>query len=383
MIYTPTAMEKTTSTDICIVGGGIVGLSCAYFLANEGYSITLIEKDSIGSHASGFAYGSLSPLGEAGLEKEILPEIEIARLGMKLHSEFASQLQQNTGIDIQYRPRPSLDLAFNNEECDSGIQQVKWKNSENGYSVEWINGDEARDLVPSISPKVSGAVYTEGVADVDPYKLSLALAQACENLGVLIKHGEVIGIKTSGAKLKGINTNSGTIDCNQAIFAAGPWIGLFSDWMNINIPIIPLKGQILRLNSPSTPINCSVGWKGNYACTKLDGLIWAGTTEEKVGFDDNATNQARDQIIDNLLTMLPNLCEAQIVQQTACLRPVSTDKKIILGHIPNLSGAYIATGTGRKGILLGPAMGKLTSDLINGEKLPIDIKEFSLGRFAR
>ena len=226
-------------------------------------------------------------------------------------------------------------------------------------------------------------MYTEGVADVDPYKLSLALAQACENRGVLIKHGEVIGIKTLGAKLEGVNTNSGTIDCNQAIFAAGPWIGLFSDWMNINIPIVPLKGQILRLNSPSTPINCSVGWKGNYACTKLDGLIWAGTTEEKVGFDDNVTNQARDQIIDNLLTMLPDLREAQIVQQTACLRPVSTDKKIILGNIPNLSGGYIATGTGRKGILLGPAMGKLTSDLINGGKLPIDIKEFSLGRFAR
>lgn len=376
-------MGKTTTTDICIVGGGIVGLSCAYFLSNEGYSITLIEKDSIGSHASGFAYGSLSPLGEAGLEKEILPEIQIARLGMKLHSEFASELQKDTGIDIQYRLRPSMDLAFNNEECDSGIQQVKWKNSEDGYSVEWLSGDEARDLVPSISSKVSGAVYTEGVADVDPYKLSLALAQACENRGVLIKHGEVIGIKTLGTKLEGVNTNSGTIACNQAIFAAGPWIGLFSDGMNTNIPITPLKGQILRLHSPSTPINCSVGWKGNYACTKLDGLIWAGTTEEKVGFDDNVTNQARDQIIDSLLTMLPDLCEAQIVQQTACLRPISTDKKVILGNIPNLSGAYIATGTGRKGILLGPAMGKLTSDLINGKNLPIDIQEFSLERFAR
>ena len=86
---------------------------------------------------------------------------------------------------------------------------------------------------------------------------------------------------------------------------------------------------------------------------------------------------------NNLLKMLPDSREAQIVQQTACLRPVSTDKKIILGNIPNLSGAYIASGTGRNGILLGPAMGKLTSDLINGEKLPIDIKEFSLGRFSR
>jgi len=374
-------LSKANTTDVCIVGGGIVGLSSAYFLANQGSSVTLVEKDSIGSHASGFAYGSLSPLGEAGLEKEILPEIQLAHLGMKIHSEFASDLLRLTGIDIQYRTRPSIDLAFSDEECYSGMKQAQWKTLEEGYTVNWISGNMARELVPSLSPKVSGAVYTEGVADVDPYRLTLALAQACEHLGVLIRHGEVIGLKTSGTVLEGVRTTSGIINCKQVVLAAGPWIGLCSEWLGIKIPISPLKGQILRLDSPDTPINCSVGWRGNYACTKLDGLIWAGTTEESVGFDDTVTNSGRDQIIGNILEMLPELDKARVVQQTACLRPVSADNKIILGDIPNVTGAYIATGTGRKGILLGPAMGKLISTLVIDKKCPIDIKDFSLRRF--
>ena len=376
-------MSKPLKTDVCIAGGGIVGLSAAYFLASRGTSVTLIERDSIGSHASGFAYGSLSALGEAGIEEEILPEMQIARLGMEIHSQFASDLPHQTGVDIQHRIRPSMDLAFSDQECSLGMKQAQWKDLEQGYNVEWINGDMARELVPWLSQKVSGAVYTEGVADVEPYRLILALTQACENLGVSIKHGEVTGLRTSKTTLQGVNTTGGIIDCGKVLLATGPWMGLCSVWLGIQIPISPLKGQILRLDSPHTPINCSVGWKGNYACTKPDGLIWAGTTEEYTGFDVSVTNSARDQIIGNLLHMLPALDKARVVQQTACLRPVSSDNKIILGDVSNVTGVYIATGTGRKGILLGPAMGKLISDLMIDKKCPIDLAEFSLSRFTR
>ena len=82
-------MSETSSTDVCIAGGGIVGLCCAYFLAKSGVDVTVIEKDSIGSHASGFAYGSLSPLGEAGLAEDILPELIIAKMGMEIHTGLA------------------------------------------------------------------------------------------------------------------------------------------------------------------------------------------------------------------------------------------------------------------------------------------------------
>ena len=147
------------------------------------------------------------------------------------------------------------------------------------------------------------------------------------------------------------------------------------------IPIRPLKGQIVRINSPLTPVTCSVGWKGNYACTKLDGLLWAGTTEEEAGFDESPTSEGRDEILISLRKMIPELDEAELVHQTACLRPLSKDGRIILGRIPQRENVLVATGTGRKGILLGPAMGKLVSELVTDGHTETNIEPFRVDRF--
>ena len=167
------------------------------------------------------------------------------------------------------------------------------------------------------------------------------------------------------------------------MLAAGPWSGAVSDWIGSPIDILPLKGQILRLRAPGRPFECSLGWEGHYATTKPDGLLWTGTTEEEVGFDENPTPEARDAIMSTLLKMAPSLTEARLVQQTACLRPVASDGELIMGQAPGLRGAYLATGTGRKGILLSPAVGRITADLITTGDAGMDIDAFSPARFAR
>jgi glycine/D-amino acid oxidase-like deaminating enzyme len=126
-----------------------------------------------------------------------------------------------------------------------------------------------------------------------------------------------------------------------------------------------------------------VGWKGNYATTKPDGLLWTGTTEEEAGFDENPTQTARDQIIDSLLKMLPSMTEAELVEHTACLRPLAADEWLLLGPVPNVEGVYMATGAGRKGILLGPAMARATADLIVKGHASISLDAFDPGRFAQ
>jgi len=366
---------------ICIVGGGIVGLATAYFLAKENRKVLLVERDSFGSHASGFAYGSLSPLGEAGHYKDISSEISLAKLGMELHTNFSKELPEICGIDIQHRFRPAIDLAFSDKEVEECKIQSEWRKTQKGYSSEWLNSDEVRKMVPEISEEIVGASYTEGVADVDPYRLLLALVQACEKMGVVIQHGEITGINNDGKTIVSIDTKTKTIPCSNLVLAMGPWMQNISPWIEIDVPIRPLKGQIIKLSAPNVQINYSVGWQGNYACTKLDNLLWVGTTEEDVGFDNVPTDSARDGIISTLLKMFPNLGDAELVQHTACLRPLAIDGMVILGAVEKYTNLILATGAGRKGILLGPAMGKIVSELITNQKTSINISKFNINRF--
>ncbi|MCH7626618.1 MAG: FAD-dependent oxidoreductase [Chloroflexi bacterium] len=366
------------SKDVLVIGGGIVGMAAAYFLARAGASTTVIERDSVGSHASGFAYGGLSPLSGAGIPG---PVHELAKEGMRIHSEFGELLPQETGVVTEYRMRPTLSLSFTENEVSEARKTLAWQQAQEGYEVRWVDSDAAREIEPRVSDDVLGAVYTEGSAEVEPYKFVLALTQLAEKEGVKVINANVTGIKRSGDRVIGVSTASDEMSCSSVVVAMGPWSGEASAWLGLDIEIRPLKGQILRLRAPGPEIACSVGWAGNYANTKQDGLLWAGTTEEEAGFDEHPTTQARDQVMASLLKMLPSLADAELVQQTACLRPLSADGLPILGAVPGLEGAFVATGAGRKGILLGPAMGRLTADLVLNGKTDIPIEAFAPARF--
>ncbi|MCE2464469.1 MAG: FAD-dependent oxidoreductase, partial [Dehalococcoidia bacterium] len=121
---------------------------------------------------------------------------------------------------------------------------------------------------------------------------------------------------------------------------------------------------------------------GGYIASKADGLIYAGTTEERVGYDDRPTTEARERIMGLALDILPFLEGARLALQTACLRPLSADGLPIIGRAPGWEGVYVATGAGRKGILLGPAMGRAVADLIVRENTQLSVQEFSVGRFS-
>ena len=370
----------SSSSDVVIIGGGIVGITTAYFLGKAGVKSLVIERDAVGSHASGFAYGGLSPLSGTGIPG---PLAEVAQEGMRLHREFAQGLAEETRVNIEFRVRPSLALALTEQEVQRAQAVLPWQQQQPGYTVCWLDPIEARKIEPRISEATLGAVFMEGTADVEPYRLVLALTRAAENLGVSIRHGRITGLRRQGTRLTGVLLEKGEIACNTVVLAMGPWSGETSAWLDMPLPVRPLKGQILRLHAPGAPVACSVGWGHNYATTKPDGLLWAGTTEEDVGFNEHPTTEARDEISAALLKMLPSMLEAQVVQHTACLRPLSADGLLLLGAVPGCDGVYMATGAGRKGILLGPAMGSTIADLIVKGSTHIAIEAFAPGRFAR
>ncbi len=368
-----------STADVVIVGGGIAGMTTAYYLAKAGVASVVVERDAIGSHASGFAYGGLSPLSGFGIPG---PLADVAQDGMRLHRELAKSLVEETGIDVDFRIRSSLALAFTDADVKRLQAALPWQQQQAGYAVRWLDSADAHRVEPRISEETIGATLTEGSGAVEPYRLVLALTRAVERLGVTVRHGRAIGLRRDGARVTGVVLEREVLSCANAVLALGPWSADASEWIGVPIEVRPLKGQILRLQAPGPPIECSVGWGHNYATTKTDGLLWAGTTEEEAGFDEENTLAARDEIGDALVRMLPAMADAQVAQQTACLRPVASDGLLVLGGVPGLDHVYVATGGARKGILYGPAMGHALADLILERKTRIALDAFAPGRFA-
>src|SRR5215475_11511428 len=367
------------STDIVIVGGGIAGMTTAYYLAKSGVPSVVVERDAIGSHASGFAYGGLSPLSGFGIPG---PQAEIAMESMRLHRELSKTLVDETGIDVDFRVRSSLALAFTEAEVRRLQAALPWQQEQPGYTVRWLDVAEARRVEPRIADETLGATLVEGGGAVEPYRLVLALTRAAEHLGVRVRHGRAIGLRREGGRVTGVVLEREVLSCATAVLALGPWSAEASGWIGMPIDVRPLKGQILRLQAPGPPVECSVGWGHNYATTKTDGLLWAGTTEEEAGFDEETTVAARDEIGDALVRMLPAMADAQVVYQTACLRPLASDGLLLLGRVPGFDHVYMATGAGRKGILLGPGMGHAIADLVLGRDTRVALDAFAPGRFA-
>ena len=354
-------------------------MAVSYYLGKSGARTTVLERDSVGSHASGFAYGGLSPLHGTGIPGPIFP---VAKQGALLHRELSQSLPEETGVNVEYRMTPSLGLAFTEQELNEAKDGLEWAQRQEGFSVRLVEPAEIKAIEPRVSESAIGGVYVEGTADVEPYRFVLALAQAAEKMGGTIRNGTVTGLKRTNGWVSGVVLESGELECDRVVLAMGPWSGKASAWLDVPIRIEPLKGQIIRLRAPGAPFSCSIGWAGSYASTKPDGLLWAGTTEEEAGFDVNTTSEARDKIMATLLKMIPSLADAQLTRQTACLRPVSSDGLLVLGEVPGWEGVYMATGAGRKGIILGPSMGRIIADLITKGVSDIPVDAFDPGRFA-
>ena len=156
-------MTTTGERDVVIIGGGIAGIGTAYYLAAMGVRSTVIERDGIASHASGFAYGGLS----GGVTNGPHVNTPLIEYSMSLYPALAEALTAETDVDIQYQPRPLLRLALSDDEAAALTQHFDWQQALPGYAVKWLSPDEARALEPRISPETVGALHVEGSSDVD------------------------------------------------------------------------------------------------------------------------------------------------------------------------------------------------------------------------
>ena len=369
----------TSSSDVIIAGGGIMGCLTAYHLGQYGLKCTIIERDSVGSQASGSAAGLLNPLSGAESDPG---QAEFALEAYRLHRQLAQELWHMTAIDYHYAETPMLRPAFTEEEVADLRRQFAGLQSY-GANPLWLEGDSLRPMFTWLAHDVQAAVYTPREGQVECSPLMAALAQAIKAQGAIVREGEVVGLKKGSHRITGVSLADGTIlEGGSILLAMGPWSKFAGEWMGVNIPVEPLRGQILRLSLPSPPVEYSIAYDRGYVTPKAAGHLLAGTTEEFAGFVRQVTPQGQASIMKDSLRIAPILQGASLIETTACLRPLCLDGLPIIGQVPGWDNLYIATGHGRKGILLGTATGKYLAQLMATGECDWDLSPYSPRRLA-
>ena len=379
------------SYDAIVIGGGISGCAAAYYLSSKGLSVALVEKDSLAAHASGFAFGSLytrfqPPNGSPAIEWFRSESID-------LHHDLAQTLPELIGSDYHFQEKAGLILAFNEEEVSqlkptgaaSFLREV-WPADR--QDMRWLAYGELSHIEARISTDVIGALYLGGMTEVSPRGLTQSLWVAAEKNGAELINVEVSEINVVDGAVTGVSTNDGSISASVVVLAAGPWSRTLlrqgKATSHIDLPVMPLKGEILRYDlEDEPPVPVSLWWGSDYASSKPDGLLHVGATHSDAGFDETTSDEGRVEIRCSAERALPFLASRRIAQQTACLRPVTPDGLPMVGELEGISGLVIATGGGPIGIELGPAIGKLAADIALGQSENSSGYEvFSPARFA-
>ena len=374
-------MTTSQTPDVVVVGGGVMGCSTAYFLAAEhGIRSVIVERDAVASGASGGAAGEL---GAVGRHRYSIEYTRFLLEGIRMHTEIAETLVEESGVDYLFTDIPILRPALEESEARDLQEQMGWQR-EIGIDVEWLDEAAVRSLGSWLTPDALGAAYTVE-KQLEAYPFAISLAQACEKRGVAIRTAEVNGVLREGGRACGVTLTSGErITAGAILVANGPWSQHTAAWLGMEAPVVPLRGQIVHLSPPDgVPMPThSIFHETGYVLPKAGGDLLVGTTEERAGFDPYPTMEAQNSILEAVIGFAPNVLDAPIRDLTACLRPYSLDEMPILGPVPGTDSLYLSTGHGYKGITLAIISGKAMAQQIANGASDIDIAPFSPARFA-
>lgn len=361
--------------EVVIVGGGVAGCSIAYHLSKQGVSSQIIERDAVASQASGKAWGFFpSPtLLVLYVEGVLVPEggmrpcLRLTEEGFRRIPQLAQELKEEGGLDIGYGDLPVIRAVFDESE-EKKIKQRAAELKSEGFEVSWLEADEVKARSPDIAPGVRGATFFPG-RQVEPYRYTLALAQAAEKKGASIKQGEVVGFRSQGSRVTSVVLTAGEVETGVVVLAMGPWTGRAVSWLGKELPTRIHRDQCLVVELPQRlppfRISSSRG-EGVSILPKVDGKVILGRVEDdEVDFDDRPTEEFRLSVMEAALATMPGLEEARLVEHRAGLEGWHPTGGIpLLGRLPGWNNVYLATWLATFGIQWSPAVGRIMADLI-------------------
>ncbi len=363
-----------THTDITLIGGGIIGLLTARELYNAGLTVTVIDKGLMGQESSWAGGGILLPLYPWRQSRAIT---HLVRQSMTLYPDLAAQLFADTGINPEWNP------------CGMLITQ----NPDIADALDWCNHNqityqEVNVLPDGLQTTSLNPLFLPDIAQIRNPRLIKALKQDLLQKGVrLIENCQLTAVNLDHNAITSIETSQGKLATGQLIITAGAWTsGLLANFfptIRTNRPqIAPVKGQMLLFAAQPGVLNSMVLDGGNYLIPRLDGHILAGSTVEGNTFDKATTPEAKAQISNFALQLLPALNDFPLINQWAGIRPGTHNGIPYISRHPEITNLSINAGHFRNGLAMAPASAQLMADLILNRPASVDPAPYQLARLS-
>lgn len=370
------------SPDVVVIGGGVMGAATAYYLAESGVRVTLVEQGRVGGAPS--ASGASAAIVEA-LAGSPGPLAQQAQHARRLLGDLAPRLLERTGIDIEWQRLGTIYLAYNDREAEGLRTRFADLFADICEPTEWLDVEELRRQEPAVSSRVLGGLHIPSSNGLYAPKYVRALAAGAASSGATVLEGvSVTGFQTQGDRVTTVHTSAGPIHCNQVIVTTGAWTGVVTRWLGHPLPVLPQRGQIMALApSPGQPrIAHVLHGPGGYIIPKANGTACVGATHEFVGFDARVTLYGQKFLADLAYRLAPGLEPATVKHVWMGFRPVLTEEALPpVGRIPGLSNAFVASGHGAIGVTVSAAVGQSVSQLVSGQQPEQDLTPFDPARF--
>ncbi len=359
--------------DIIIVGGGVIGLTAAYFLAKEGISVILCDQGALGQEASWAGAGILPP---SDMEHAQLPVDRLRALSGALFPELSRALHERTGIDNGFVRCGGLEFSRQMGVADAH----EWRGL--GVKEKILTEENVTDLEPALALGLGPAILLEGMAQLRNPRHMQALEAACLTTKKVAfrRHTRAESLVVEGNRIKAVRTASEVLCGDMFLIAAGAWTDRLLGPLGCRLKIEPVRGQIALLNPGSVVLRRILLWGARYLVPRLDGLVLIGSTEEHAGFDKSTTAAGIGSLLELGMRLVPALAQAAIERTWAGLRPGSPDGLPFIGPVPGIENLYVAAGHFRAGIQLSPGTALLLTEMILHRPLSMPIDAFRLDR---
>jgi glycine oxidase len=296
------------ATDVVIVGGGVIGCAIAYYLRMWRKEVALLERGEIGGQASSAAAGLLAPLGPLSGPG---PFADLLLSGFALLPSLVPQLEEVSGMHLNYEQTGALRLVRNPRRVAHLQKRMEaWRPL--GLQMHWLSGEEARRREPLLAPDVCAAIYAPEEAQINATQVVKAFAQAARKAGAhLDSHTEVVGLQKRNSRITGVTlSHNEKIECNYLIVTAGAWAAHCAEWLDLILPVTPLRGQMLSLYQPSPPLRHIIFGDAAYLAPKGE-HIFVGATKDDAGFDTQVTEEGQSWLRTTAARLAPALDGAE------------------------------------------------------------------------